>query len=198
LINTFSVMLRGYRLKPRFQSYTIRRKVLRWGHRKCSSKYCRAWRRGAAGSVIGDDGAGDFIAGPLTESEGIDGRFIRAPGHPTTTKVRFVAGGGQQIMRLDIERKLQLDAGQMDAISDWLQEADKVEAIVLSDYAKGVLTPTVIRRVISIAQSRRIPVVVDPKSQEAAARILREKAQVRAVVLTRGAQGHRQVKCALS
>lgn len=92
-------------------------------------------------------------------------------------------------MRLDIERKLQLDAGQMDAISDWLQEADKVEAIVLSDYAKGVLTPTVIRRVISIAQSRRIPVVVDPKSQEAAARILREKAQVRAVVLTRGAQG---------
>jgi bifunctional ADP-heptose synthase (sugar kinase/adenylyltransferase) len=55
-------------------------------------------------------------------------------------------------MRLDIERKLQLDAGQMDAISDWLQEADKVEAIVLSDYAKGVLTRKMIRRVISIAQ----------------------------------------------
>jgi D-beta-D-heptose 7-phosphate kinase / D-beta-D-heptose 1-phosphate adenosyltransferase len=71
-------------------------------------------------------------------------------------------------MRLDIERKLQLDAGQMDALSDWLQEADKVEAIVLSDYAKGVLTPKMIRRVISIAQSRRIPVVVDPKSRDVA------------------------------
>ena len=170
--------------------------------------------------VIGDDGAGDHIAGPLLESEGVNGRFVRVPGHPTSTKIRFVAGG-QQIMRLDIERKLQLDAGQMDAISDWLQEADKVEAIVLSDYAKGVLTPKMIRRVISIAQSRRIPVVVDPKSQdvaryagatvltpnaseaalfsglecdddngaEAAARILQMKAQVSAVVLTRGARG---------
>lgn len=171
-------------------------------------------------SVVGDDSAGDLIAGPLIQSERIGGRFIRASGHPTTTKVRFVSGG-QQIMRLDIERKLQLDAGQIDALSDWLQEADKVEAIVLSDYAKGVLTPKMIRSIISIAQSRRIPVVVDPKSRdmaryagatvltpnasdaalivgvecdddessEAAARILREKAQVSAVVLTRGAKG---------
>lgn len=170
--------------------------------------------------VVGDDEAGDLIAGPLTKSERIDGRFIRAPAHPTTTKVRFVSGG-QQIMRLDIERELQLDAGHIDVIFDWLQKADKVEAIVLSDYAKGVLAPTMIRRVISIAQSRRIPVVVDPKRREvaryagatvltpnapdaalitgvecdddesasAAARILRERAQVGAVVLTRGAQG---------
>jgi D-beta-D-heptose 7-phosphate kinase/D-beta-D-heptose 1-phosphate adenosyltransferase len=170
--------------------------------------------------VVGDDEAGDLIAGPLMVRERIGGRLVRAPGHPTTTKIRFVSGG-QQIMRLDIERKLQLDAGHVDAISDWLREADKVEVIVLSDYAKGVLTPEVIRRVVDIALSRQIPVVADPKTREvaryagatvltpnsaeasliagveceddegaeAAARILQEKAQVGAVVLTRGVQG---------
>jgi D-beta-D-heptose 7-phosphate kinase / D-beta-D-heptose 1-phosphate adenosyltransferase len=118
--------------------------------------------------ALGADADGDLVAGPLIAADRIEGRFIRAPGHPTTTKVRYVSGG-QQIMRLDIERRLQLGALDIEAICGWLIEAaDSVSAVVLSDYAKGVLAPALISRVVDIARARRIPVVVDPKSRDVA------------------------------
>jgi len=118
--------------------------------------------------ALGDDPEGDLIAGTLIVVDRIEGRFVRAAGHPTTTKVRYVSGG-QQIMRLDIERTLELRARDIEAICGWLLEAaHSVAAIVLSDYAKGVLNPEVIRRVVEIAQARRIPVVVDPKTRDVA------------------------------
>ncbi len=95
--------------------------------------------------ALGDDEAGDLIAGPLIAEARIEGRFVREAHHPTTTKVRYVSGG-QQIMRLDIERPFSLDAQKIQAICDWLAgAADSVSAIVLSDYAKGVLVPALIR-----------------------------------------------------
>ena len=116
--------------------------------------------------MLGEDAEGDLVAGPLLARDQIDGRFVRAAGHPTTTKVRYVSGG-QQIMRLDIEMYLQLDPQQTDTICDWLlDDVDGISAVVLSDYAKGLLAPALIRRVIDIARANRIPVVVDPKSRE--------------------------------
>ena len=116
--------------------------------------------------ALGDDEAGDLVAGPLVAEDRIEGRFVREAHHPTTTKVRYVCGG-QQIMRLDIERPFSLDAQEIQAICDWLAgAADSVSAIVLSDYAKGVLVPALIERVVAIAKARRIPVVVDPKSRD--------------------------------
>ena len=118
--------------------------------------------------ALGDDVEGDLVAGPLVALDRIEGRFIRVAGHPTTTKVRYVSRG-QQIMRLDIEQRVALGARDIDSICAWLLEAASgVGAIVLSDYAKGVLTPEVIRRVLEIANSRHIPVVVDPKSGDVA------------------------------
>ena len=116
--------------------------------------------------ALGDDEAGDLVAGPLVAEDRIEGRFVREAHHPTTTKVRYVSGG-QQIMRLDIERRFNPDAQTIETICDWLVGAgDTVSAIVLSDYAKGVLVPALIQRVVAIAKARRIPVVVDPKSPE--------------------------------
>jgi D-beta-D-heptose 7-phosphate kinase/D-beta-D-heptose 1-phosphate adenosyltransferase len=118
--------------------------------------------------VLGDDAAGDLIAGPLIAEARIEGRFVREAHHPTTTKVRYVSGG-QQIMRLDIERPFSLTAGKLETISDWLADAaDSLAAIVLSDYAKGVLDPALIARVVAIAKARRLPVIVDPKSRDLA------------------------------
>jgi D-beta-D-heptose 7-phosphate kinase / D-beta-D-heptose 1-phosphate adenosyltransferase len=171
--------------------------------------------------ALGDDEAGDLVAGPLVAEGRIEGRFVREARHPTTTKVRYMCGA-QQIMRLDIERPFTLDVQQIQAICDWLAgAAESVSAIVLSDYAKGVLVPALIKRVVAIAKARRIPVIVDPKSRdlsryegatvltpnaseaamivgvecvdndraETAARIFHERANVEAVVLTRGADG---------
>lgn len=118
--------------------------------------------------ALGDDAEGDLVAGPLIAADRIEGRFVRVVGHPTTKKIRYVSGM-HQIMRLDIERRLELAGRDLDAICDWLLAAvGSLGAIVLSDYAKGVLAPELIRRVIHIARAHDIPVVVDPKSRDVA------------------------------
>jgi D-beta-D-heptose 7-phosphate kinase/D-beta-D-heptose 1-phosphate adenosyltransferase len=171
--------------------------------------------------ALGADAEGDLVAGPLSAADRIDGRFVRFADHPTTVKTRYVSGG-QQIMRLDLERPLRLDAQAVEALCARFAEAvDSAAAVVLSDYAKGVLAPEVIRRVVDLARARGVPVIVDPKSRdvrryagatvltpnaaeaalisgldcgedagaEAAAKIVRDLAEVEAVVLTRGARG---------
>ena len=116
--------------------------------------------------VLGADAEGDLVAGPLSAADGIEGRFVRVTEHPTTVKTRYVSGG-QQIMRLDIERKLTLDAQAVDAIcAHFADVADVVRAVVLSDYAKGVLTPAVIRRIVDLARAKQVPVIVDPKMRD--------------------------------
>ncbi len=118
--------------------------------------------------AVGDDAEGDQVAGPLVDGEGIVGRFVRAAGHPTTTKVRYVSGG-HQIMRLDIERRLHLGPHEVETICGWLNEVvDDVSAVVVSDYAKGVLIPVLVRQIIDIARSRGVPVVVDTKTHDVA------------------------------
>ncbi len=116
--------------------------------------------------VLGADAEGDLIAGPLAAADGVEGRFVRLAGHPTTVKTRFVSGG-HQIMRLDVERPLSLDAEAVDALCAHFEAvADSVGAVVLSDYAKGVLTPAVIRRIVDCARAKGVPVIVDPKTRD--------------------------------
>ncbi len=171
--------------------------------------------------ALGEDPEGDLVAGELIANSGVEGKFIRVAGHPTTTKVRYVSGG-QQIMRLDCERQFELRARDIDTICDWFdEEAPRISNVVLSDYAKGLLSPALLSRVIGMARDRGVPVVVDPKTSdvaryagatvltpnaaeasavssvdchddrnaEIAVRIVRERAKVESVVLTRGAQG---------
>ncbi len=171
--------------------------------------------------VLGADAEGDLVAGPLVAADGVEGRFVRLAGHPTTVKTRFVSGG-QQIMRLDVEQALALRPETIDALYVHFEAvADTVQAVVLSDYAKGVLAPALIRRIVDLARAKRVPVVVDPKTRDVAryagatvltpnaseaaliagvdchddalaaraAKVVRERAEVAAVVLTRGAQG---------
>jgi D-beta-D-heptose 7-phosphate kinase/D-beta-D-heptose 1-phosphate adenosyltransferase len=83
---------------------------------------------------------------------------------PTTRKVRIVTSRNQQVARVDYE----MEADASDAILRALtaqvrtvvQDAD---AVVLSDYRKGVVTPEVIDAAIDAAAPRRAPVLIDPK-----------------------------------
>lgn len=116
--------------------------------------------------VLGCDEEGDLIANRLAAEDGIEGHWVRTENNPTTLKVRYVAAG-QQLMRFDREKVLAPDASIADALGDIAGAAiDSVDAVVLSDYAKGVLSPQLVRRVIELAQARGIPVVVDPKTRE--------------------------------
>ncbi len=95
---------------------------------------------------------------------GVEPSLTISSGSLTTTKMRIIAGH-QQVMRLDTEAP---PAHSATAYKDLLQRALEllpgVSVVVLSDYAKGVLTGQVCRTLISRARQLGVPVLVDPKS----------------------------------
>jgi D-beta-D-heptose 7-phosphate kinase/D-beta-D-heptose 1-phosphate adenosyltransferase len=125
-------------------------------------------RLGAQATVIGFTG-GDEDEGLLAEclrAEGIDREFVVSAGFPTITKQRIV-GGRQQMLRLDSERvgaRPQLDYDRL--IAAVVARLPGSHAVVLSDYAKGVLTTEVCQAVIQEARRLSIPVLVDPKTAD--------------------------------
>jgi D-beta-D-heptose 7-phosphate kinase/D-beta-D-heptose 1-phosphate adenosyltransferase len=125
-------------------------------------------RLGAQTTVIGFAG-GDESENLLTESlrsNGITPEFLVSGGFPTVTKLRIL-GGRQQMLRLDSERlgaRPQNDYDRL--IQTVLAHLPGCHAVVLSDYAKGVLTPEVCQAVIHAARGLKIPVLVDPKSTD--------------------------------
>jgi len=125
-------------------------------------------RLGAKATVIGFTG-GDGDEGLLAEcvrAEGIVQEFVVSAGFPTITKQRIVCGR-QQMLRLDSERlgaRPQQDYDRL--IAAVLAHLPGSQAVVLSDYAKGVLTPEVCQAVIKEARRLSIPVVVDPKTPD--------------------------------
>lgn len=125
-------------------------------------------RLGARTHVIGFTG-GDQDEALLREglcSNGISFTCVLSEGYPTVSKLRIVARK-QQMLRLDHERAGERPRhDQHSLIEAVLSEIPKCEAVVLSDYAKGVFTPEVCRNVISRARELGIPVLVDPKSAD--------------------------------
>ena len=117
-------------------------------------------------AVIGEDEAGRQVAKLLADEDGITGRVISDPKRQTPVKTRFIAGG-QHMLRTDEESVVPL----RDTVAEKLCEKvaklmPKVDALILSDYAKGVLRPTVTARLIAAANKAGRPVVVDPKGTD--------------------------------
>lgn len=116
--------------------------------------------------VIGHDSPGFEVAKLLSQDEHIVPHLLTDSSRPTTVKTRFVAGV-QQIMRCDTERADPLSAEQESQISMRVRVAlPNVNAIVLSDYAKGVLTNKILREVIELGKQFGKPVVIDPKGRD--------------------------------
>jgi D-beta-D-heptose 7-phosphate kinase / D-beta-D-heptose 1-phosphate adenosyltransferase len=118
--------------------------------------------------VIGDDEAGRRLRAALADGPHIEAALVVDPTRPTTRKVRFVSEHhSTHLLRADWELAKPIDAATEDAViahaCDLLPGAD---AVVLSDYAKGVLTERVIRAVIDAARAAGKPVVVDPKRRD--------------------------------
>ena len=84
---------------------------------------------------------------------------------PTTVKTRVVAHN-QQVVRIDQENNLDLDENQQEKIwSKFEKNVNKSDVIIISDYAKGVLTENLISRLITKAIERKKIVLVDPKGK---------------------------------
>ena len=125
-------------------------------------------RLGARAVVVGfagEDEDGRLLAACL-ESDGIRAKFVACEGFPTITKQRILSGQ-QQMLRLDAEKVGTRAKGDTERLTAAVLEAlPGCDAVVLSDYAKGVLTPEVCAAVIEAARARGIPVLVDPKSAD--------------------------------
>jgi len=97
---------------------------------------------------------------------GVESALTPVQGHPTTTKLR-IFGGRQQIVRLDTERN---DGYGADAYESLIASAvaamGSADAVVLSDYAKGVLTEDLCKRIIQAARAKKVPLLVDPKQRD--------------------------------
>ncbi len=116
--------------------------------------------------VVGDDTEGRELAELIGQIKGVDGDLIAMRGRPTTLKTRFVAGS-HQLLRVDAEDAGGLDpATETEIIKAIQEEAPRAAAILLSDYAKGVLTDKVIAAAIDAAKAAGIPIAVDPKTRD--------------------------------
>lgn len=121
------------------------------------------WRTILAG-VVGADDAAETCRG-LCDSAGIAHVFVTSAETPTTVKTRFLARG-QQIMRLDRESADVPEACHNALLESVRSAIGNVSAIVISDYEKGVVSPTLAARVIELANRHGIPVVVDTKKRD--------------------------------
>ena len=123
---------------------------------------------GAQTHVIGFTGGdeNELALAECLRSNGISFDFVISQGFPTITKLRIV-GGRQQMLRLDSERLGLRQPGDYDCLIERvLTYLPGCHAVVLSDYAKGLLTPEVCQAVIQSARKLNIPVLVDPKSAD--------------------------------
>jgi D-beta-D-heptose 7-phosphate kinase / D-beta-D-heptose 1-phosphate adenosyltransferase len=119
--------------------------------------------------LIGDDEAGRVLTEAFAKLGGsIVANLVTDSTRQTTRKVRFVSEHySTHLMRADWETAEPASAQSVSAIIARAEAAlPRVGAVVLSDFAKGVLTPRVIRAVIDAARHLGKPVVVDPKGHD--------------------------------
>ena len=113
--------------------------------------------------VVGPDDAGGEIARLLSALPAIDLDLVTVADRPTTVKTRFVAGG-HQLLRLDEEEAGAIDAAAEDAVlAAFTRALGAADVVVLSDYAKGVLTDRVLAAAIAAARVAGRRVIADPK-----------------------------------
>jgi D-beta-D-heptose 7-phosphate kinase/D-beta-D-heptose 1-phosphate adenosyltransferase len=119
--------------------------------------------------VIGDDPAGSEVVRLLAAATGIVPHLVTAEGRPTTAKTRFMVGV-HQLLRLDEETTAPIEPTTADMVlqrfAAALQDAD---VVVLSDYAKGVLTDAVLAAALAEAARCGRQVIADPKRPSFAA-----------------------------
>ena len=147
----------------------------------------REHRSGGAGSVvenlvvlgaevavcglIGDDAAGRTLTDRFRDLGVADAGLLVCPDRPTTSKTRMLGGvqhasrGRQQVLRVDWEEDRPLEKEWQDRALERVQAAltsAAPQAILVSDYEKGLLTPDLLAALFAAAKERGIPVLVDP------------------------------------
>jgi rfaE bifunctional protein kinase chain/domain len=113
--------------------------------------------------VMGDDPHAQQMLDTFAERGVATRALVRDPGRPTTFKTRILAQH-QQVVRADWESRAEVDGQALRDVLDALsRELPRCQALVISDYGKGVVTRAVLDHAMQLARERKVPVAVDPK-----------------------------------
>ncbi len=115
---------------------------------------------------VGDDSHGRDLLAELGDLGITTDAVPRLDDRPTVVKTRLIASK-QQVLRVDHEQVIPLREDVEHRLVQQLETAaHEVDAILLSDYAKGALAPAIIEAAIQAGRRREIPVLVDPKGHD--------------------------------
>jgi D-beta-D-heptose 7-phosphate kinase / D-beta-D-heptose 1-phosphate adenosyltransferase len=113
--------------------------------------------------VVGEDEPGRELAQLLGSAPGIEAHLIIVPQRPTTAKTRFMVGV-HQLLRLDEETTTAIDRTTTQAVLEKFAIAlNSSDIVVVSDYAKGLLTDDLLQSALELARSAGRTVIADPK-----------------------------------
>jgi rfaE bifunctional protein kinase chain/domain len=116
--------------------------------------------------VVGDDDEGRYLSAALDKSNISSDLLLTLKERPTTVKTRIVAHN-QHVVRIDNEKTNFLTADEDEKL--WLSienELHKSDLILISDYAKGLLSKSLLTRLITKAKENNKHVLVDPKGKD--------------------------------
>ncbi|MGL4533688.1 MAG: D-glycero-beta-D-manno-heptose-7-phosphate kinase [Fusobacteriaceae bacterium] len=113
--------------------------------------------------VIGNDFNGERLVQTLKEKGIETSGIIKSKERPTIVKRRII-GGHQQLLRIDWEDNKKISTEQENEIIENVRKnISELDAVILSDYDKGVLTERVAKEIIKIAKENGKIITVDPK-----------------------------------
>ncbi len=123
-------------------------------------------RLGAAASITGvigkDEDGKKFLRALKQQSITAEGIVIDGE-RPTTTKTRIIAQH-QQVVRYDREKKDGLKAAVTAEVLRHINKAvTKADVVVVSDYAKGLISERLMKKIVTLCAKKKKPLVVDPK-----------------------------------
>jgi D-glycero-beta-D-manno-heptose-7-phosphate kinase len=112
--------------------------------------------------VIGNDRAGDMVR-ELLAGSGINIDGLIEDNRPTTVKSRVIAHN-QQVVRFDHENRNRLEGKPLAVLLGYIKKAlPDFDAVIISDYMKGVVTAALVKAVVRFAKQKKTFVAVDPK-----------------------------------
>ena len=114
--------------------------------------------------VVGEDRWGGLLLSELKQRK-INTDGVLKVSRPTTVKTRVIAHH-QQVVRVDREQREPLPAATINRLISTLAEAVKrVDAVVIEDYGKGIITRGLLEAVIPLARQHHKIITVDPKQE---------------------------------
>ncbi len=142
----------------------VEKETFSWGGAANVAQNIKSLGGGVAlAGALGNDSIGQRLLADLKEKQVDCQSIIVDCERPTTLKTRIIAHS-QQVVRVDYEVKRELGPSvQQELVAGILNVIPAIQAVVISDYAKGVVSPRLINDIINTAHENRIPVIVDPQ-----------------------------------